>query len=118
MDKLKHRIKKMLMAFAIASAISLILMSTAQAQQSVGNVSAAIESTWDDAAQQIKTVCNNVVFPAVSLVLAVLFFVKLATSYFDYKKHGTFEFAGAAILFVGLIFIMTAPLYIWNILGI
>ena len=117
MDNLKHRIKKTLMAFVVAAAVLLIFMPTAQAQ-TVGNVSAAIESTWDDAAQQIKTVCNNVVFPAVSLILAVLFFVKLATSYFDYKKQGTFEFAGAAILFVGLIFIMTAPLYIWTILGI
>jgi beta-lactamase regulating signal transducer with metallopeptidase domain len=82
------------------------------------NVSAAIESTWTAAAQQIKTVVNNVVFPAIDLILAVLFFAKLATAYMDYRKHGQFEFAAPAILFFGLIFSLTAPLYLWTILGI
>lgn len=82
------------------------------------NVSAAIESTWKDAAKQIKEVTNKVVFPVIDAVLAILLFVKLATSYFEYKKHGQFEFTGVAILFFGLIFALTAPLYIWNIIGI
>jgi hypothetical protein len=81
-------------------------------------VSEAIESTWKAAAEQIKTVVNNVVFPAIDLILAVLFFIKLATTYMDYRKHGQFEFAGPAILFFGLIFALTAPLYLWTILGI
>ena len=83
-----------------------------------GNVSSAIESTWKGAATKIKTVTNNVVFPVVDCILAILLFVKLATSYFDYKKHGQFEFTGAAIIFFGLIFALTAPLYIWSIIGI
>ena len=57
-----------------------------------GDVSTAIESTWKAAAAQIKTVVNNVVFPAIDLILAVLFFVKLAMAYMDYRKHGQFEF--------------------------
>lgn len=83
-----------------------------------GNVSTAIESTWKDAYGQIKTICDNVVFPAISLVLAVLFFVKLATNYFDYKKHGSFEFTAPALLFVGLILALTAKTYIWTIIGL
>ena len=50
------------------------------------------------------------------LILAILFFVKLGTAYFDYRKHGQFEFAAPAILFACLIFTLTAPLYIWTIL--
>ena len=57
-----------------------------------GQVSTAIESTWKTAATQIKTVTNNVIFPVVDCVLAILFF--------------------------GLVFAITAPTYIWNILGI
>ena len=83
-----------------------------------GDVAAVIEETWQDAAKQVKTMVNNVVFPVVSLVLAVLFFVKLATSYMEYKKHGSFEFTGPAILFFGLVLSLTAPLYLWTILGI
>jgi hypothetical protein len=89
-----------------------------QSVSAAGNVATAIKSTWTEAAKQIKTVCNEVVFPAVDLILAILFFVKLATSYFDYKKHGQFEFTGAAILFFGLIFMLLAPTYVWTILGI
>lgn len=50
-----------------------------------GDVAGAIEGTWNTASQQIKTVVDNVVFPA--------------------------------ILFACLVFTLTAPLYIWQILG-
>lgn len=83
-----------------------------------GNVAGAVEGTWTAASDQIKTVVNNVVFPAIDLVLAVLFFVKVGTAYMDYRKHGQIEWAPAAILFAGLVFMITAPLYIWQIVGI
>jgi len=82
-----------------------------------GDVAGAIENTWNDASSQIKTVVNKVVFPAIDLILAVFFFAKLAMAYFDYRKHGQFEWAAPAILFACLIFSLTAPLYIWDILG-
>lgn len=82
-----------------------------------GDVSGAIEGAWNDASGQIKTVVNNVVFPAIDLILAVFFFAKLATAYFDYRKHGQFEWAAPAILFACLVFALTAPLYIWQVLG-
>ena len=58
-----------------------------------GDVSTAIQSTWNSAQSQIKNVVDNVVFPVVDMILAILFFVKLATSYLDYRKHGQFEFS-------------------------
>lgn len=80
------------------------------------DVAGAIEQTWTTAKTQIQTVVNNVVFPVVDMVLAILFFVKVGTAYFDYRKHGQFEFAAPCILFACLIFTLTAPLYIWTIL--
>lgn len=56
-----------------------------------GDVAGAIEGTWNDASDQIKTVVNKVVFPAIDLILAVFFFAKLGTTYFEYRKHGQFE---------------------------
>ena len=56
-----------------------------------GDVAGAIEGTWQTASQQIKTVVAHVVFPAIDLILAVFFFGKLGTAYFDYRKHGQFE---------------------------
>ena len=81
-----------------------------------GDVAGAIEQTWMAAQTQIKTVVNNVVFPVVDMILAILFFVKVGTGYFEYRKHGQFEFAAPCILFACLIFTLTAPLYIWSIL--
>jgi len=68
-----------------------------------GNVSSAIEGTWNSAKGEVKNVVNNVVFPVLDLVLAVFFFVKLGGSYFEYRKHGQFEIVGPAILFACLI---------------
>lgn len=87
------------------------------AYAATGDVAGAIQSTWDDAKLQIKSVVNGVVFPACDLILAVLFFVKLGMAYMDYRKHGQFEMAAPAILFACLVLMLTAPLYIWGILG-
>ena len=81
-------------------------------------MASAVESTWKDAASQIKTVVDNVVFPALDMILAIAFFVKLGSAYFDYRQRGQFEWTGPAILFACLIFTLTAPKYIWTIIGI
>ena len=81
-----------------------------------GDVAGAIEDTWNTAKGQVQAIVNNVVFPVIDMVLAIMFFVKLGTSYFDYRKHGQFEFTAPCILFACLIFTLTAPLYIWTIL--
>lgn len=81
-----------------------------------GDVAGAIQSTWTAAQTQIRTVVDNVVFPVIDMILAILFFVKVGGVYFDYRKHGQIEFTDPAILFACLIFTLTAPLYIWSIL--
>ena len=48
-----------------------------------GDVAGDVQSTWTTARGQIKTVVNNVVFPVIDMILAVLFFVKVGTSYFE-----------------------------------
>ena len=96
-----------------------VLMMTAMsvtAFAATGDVAGAVENTWNAAKTQVQTVVNNVVFPVIDMILAVLFFVKVGTSYFKYRKHGQFEFAAPCILFACLIFTLTAPLYIWDII--
>ena len=99
--------------------ISLLLLSlfSVSALAATGDVAGAVENTWNDAKGQIKDVVNKVLFPVIDLILAVLLFVKIATSYMDYRKHGQFEWAPPAILLATLIFSLTCPLYIWDILG-
>ena len=105
-------------AVIICMVLLLTLMySTTAFAAGTGDVAGAIERTWTDASDQIKTVVNKVVFPAIDLILAVFFFAKLGMAYFDYRKHGQFEWAAPAILFACLVFTLTAPTYIWTILG-
>ena len=101
---------------ALITAVS--VMSVTAFASGTGNVAGAIEGTWKAASGQIKQVVNNVVFPIIDLILAVFFFAKLGLSYFDYRKSGHFEWTAPAILFACLVFMLTAPLYVWTIVGI
>lgn len=117
--------KKKTRILLLAVAIFLLMMTMVfvtttpalTASADTGDVAGAVEDTWNSARGQIKQVVNNVVFPVVDTVLAILFFVKLGTAYFDYRKHGQFEFVAPCILFACLVFTLTAPLYIWKIIG-
>lgn len=106
--------KRIAVVIAVIALLSLMTVSVFAAG---GDVAGAVESTWTTARTQIKTVVNNVVFPVLDLVLAVFLFVKLGSAYFDYRKSGQFEWTAPAILFACLVFVLTAPTYIWSILG-
>ena len=110
------RNKKIMRILLCAVLMTVIVSTFSVTAFAAGDVAGAIEQTWNTAKTQVQTVVNNVVFPVVDMILAILFFVKLGTVYFDYRKHGQFEFTAPAILFACLIFTLTAPLYIWTIL--
>ena len=107
--------KKILLYVCLSFVLILMLSITTFATE--GDVAGAVEQTWVTAREQIKQVVNRVIFPVIDLILAVLFFVKISTAYLDYRKHGTFEWTAPAILLATLIFALTAPLYIWEIIG-
>ena len=111
----KFNFKKLAVLTILVLVVTCMMATTAFAA-GTGDVAGAVEGTWATASGQIKSVVNNVVFPVVDMILAILFFVKIGTSYFEYRKHGQFEFAAPCILFACLIFTLTAPLYIWSIL--
>ena len=96
--------------------VTLLISAFSMTAFAAGDVAGAVESTWNQAQTQVKQIVNNVVFPVIDMILAILFFVKVGTSYFEYRKHGQFEFTAPAILFACLLFSLTAPLYIWTVL--
>ncbi len=109
--------KKLVSMVVVVLAITCLMATTALAA-GTGDVAGAVQNTWNTASGQIKTVVNTVVFPAIDLILAVFFFAKLGMAYFDYRKSGQFEWTAPAILFACLVFTLTAPTYIWGIIGI
>ena len=113
MNPMKKKTMRIMLSLLLVTVLVSAFSMTAFA---AGDVAGAIENTWNAAKGQIQTVVNNVVFPGCDMILAILFFVKVGTAYFDYRKHGQFEFAAPCILFACLIFTLTAPLYIWSII--
>ena len=111
---MKRKVRFLIMAAVMLMIIGLLAVIAVAAS---GDVAGAIQNTWNSAKTQIKQVVNNVVFPVIDLVLAVLFFAKVGLAYMDYRKHGQFEFTAPAILFATLVFTLSAPLYIWSIIG-
>ena len=109
--------KKLTRILTMTAVLVLMVVMMAMPAFAAGNVSGAIENTWNAAQGQVKDIVNNVVFPVIDMILAILFFVKIATAYMDYRKHGQFEFTAPAILFACLLFSLTAPTYIWTVLG-
>ena len=115
MRQFKKHLRPLLLTLVVTA---ILCVPAFAASGGKGNVGAVVESTWKDAAGQIKTVVNNVVFPALDMILAIAFFGKTGLAYFDYKKHGQFEWTGPVILFACLILTLIAPNYIWTIIGI
>ena len=107
---------KRILVISVLTFLVMSLLSTSAL--AAGDVAGAVQQAWTGASTQIKAVVNTVVFPALDTILAIAFFGKLAMAYFDYRKHGQFEWTGPAILFACLIFTLTAPTYLWNIIGI
>ena len=111
-QKVKRRIAGFVLGTAaFANMLSLYVFAN-------GDVAGVVENTWGSAKSQIKTIVNNVMFPVIDVVLVILLFAKLAMLYMDYRKHGQIEWAPVAIIFGCLLFSLTAPLYIWNVVGI
>ena len=67
--------KRIVRMFTMASVMMLLVAFLAvPAYATGGNVSGAIEGTWNAAQGQIKDIVNNVVFPVIDMILAVLLF--------------------------------------------
>lgn len=73
---------KRIFSAVLLSAVLLALLCI-PASAADADVSGAIESTWTAASGQLKTIVNDVVFPALDMILAIFFFIKLGSAYFD-----------------------------------
>ena len=76
------RSKKKLIAAASSVCFAAMMSLTAYAS---GDVAGAVTSTWTTARSQVVSVVNNVVFPVIDVILAVLLFVKITLAYLDYS---------------------------------
>lgn len=87
---MKKKVFALILALVLMAAMATVAFATGGGN---GNVAGVIEQTWKSAAQQIKTVVNSVLFPALDMILAILLFVKIGGLYLDYRKHGQLEWS-------------------------
>ena len=113
----KFNYKRLIVMLVAVLAMTCLMATTAFAAGTV-DVAGAVESPLSTASPPLQSVVDTVVFPALALLLPVFFFAKLGTAYFEYRKSGQFEWAAPAILFACLVFTLTAPMYLWSIIGI
>lgn len=106
---------KALATFLVAL-ITVTALSTVCFAAGSTDVAGAITSTWDGMKGQIKTIVNDVVFPILDGVLGILLIVFITKSAISYKRNGEFDIIAPAVCLGGLLFVLTAPLYIWNII--
>lgn len=98
--------------------LSAVVSMAADPILAAGSVAEAIINTWNAAKEQIRSVTDNVIFPVIDVILAILLFVKIGLAYMDYRDHGKIEWVPIAIIFGCLLFSLTAPLYIWSIVNV
>ena len=115
-DILKKNVKRAL-ACELAAVMTFMNFAVMNAHAE-GDVAGAVESTWNQAKGQIKTVTNNVIFPVIDVILARLLFVNIGIMYLEYRKRNQLEWTPIAIIFGCLLFSLTAPMYIWSIVNI
>ena len=72
------RSKQKLIAAASSVCFAAMMSLTAYAS---GDVAGAVTSTWGAAKSQITSVVNNVVFPCLDVILAILLFVKIGRAH-------------------------------------
>ena len=89
----------------------------ATAGDTAGDIAGAVEGIWENVSGQLKSICNNVVFPALSWVCGIGFIFALVVSIVNYKKHHTVEVGWSIALLIGLIVSLTAPAWIWTLIG-
>ena len=111
----KH--KKILLLMALA--VIVVSLSSVPAYAAGANVSDAVNSAFNTYIKpQIKSVVNIAVFGVVDAVLLVFFVIKLATAVVDYRQHGgQIEWKVPAGLAAGLALSISAPFWMWGIIG-
>lgn len=82
------------------------------------SISGALQDAFTSTIQpEVKGIVNNVVFPIIDAVLIVVFIIRLVFVWRSYKQGHDFEWGALAILFVALVICLSAPTWIWSVIG-
>lgn len=118
---MKKNYKKIAVILAIMALISVFFSINCFASGTPAttiSVADAVEQVSDGLMLQGKQIVNNVVFPIITFVLAVVFIALICLAVFNYRKNGKMEWTGIIISGACLAASIAAPPIIWMIVGI
>lgn len=102
----------------LALSAALLALPTRAAESSSGDVAGAVSTVWSNALGQIKSICNDVVFPACAVICAVGFVITAIVQIVNYRKNHTIELWGPIAFIIGLLFSLSASLWVWGLAGV
>jgi hypothetical protein len=114
------KLKRILALLAELTILCSLLAVTAYATTTNNDVAGTVQTAFGTYVKpQIMKAVNGVVMPIIDAILSVLFVVFIVMAGVNYKKHsgGDFEWHVPAALFAGLIVSLTAPLWMWSMIG-
>ncbi|MCH5324291.1 MAG: DUF3852 domain-containing protein [Eubacterium sp.] len=110
------KINKIIISLGILLTMAVITAISASAANA--DVAGAITNVWNGMGPQIKDIVGGVVFPILDVICGVGLFISIAAALISYHKHKEINWVVPACFFGGLLFCLTAPSYIWTVIGI
>lgn len=117
--KLKSGTYRRLFVVLVIALLVLLPVFPVFATSTNTDVAGAVTTAWNTYGKpQIKNLCNNFIFRLIDGILVVALVLRFAFVEFKYRKNGgQFEWGALAVLGGSFLFMLTAPLWVWNVIG-
>ncbi len=115
--KIMKKSNRIFICLAAALCLMLVVSYPVCASAATTTTAEVAKNVWATIESQAKEIVNKVVFPVLDFILVVWLTVNAALAYKGYKEHGHVDWASIIFPFVCLIFSLTMPLYIWQLIG-
>jgi hypothetical protein len=118
--RISTKTKRVLISLSMLAILFSLSSVTAYATAANSDVAGTMQTAFGTYMKpQIIKAVNGIIMPIIDAVIAIFFIIKIVMAGVNYRSNsgGNFEWHVPAILFAGLVISLTAPLWIWGIIG-
>jgi len=117
--RIPAKTKRFLTLLVALTLLCSLFAITAYATTTNNDVAGGVTNAFDTYMKpQYKKIVNNVVFPIIDGIVAIIFVFKLIFAIVNYRKNtgAEFEWHSPALLFCALVIAATGPLWVWGLI--